>query len=470
MILQLTFSFVLLATIALVQAVPFANSKNNISKPAAAVVKQVSPDVFSCDSTDPVIRAICKEGLSRFNSELSNAGISIDSGNFIFNYDDSADESIPTGHSCTVRAEVQHKHISARISSSSRLDISGNALTEPLAIRVELPVSLQARVEIKQRFGVRLLFGRCSTVGSDSYSLKASVGTVANIVVGFFLNPSLAVMDTGEYALKIEPKVAVMSAISNTKLNFEASGVSPISAVLTHVLGFSSTLLKSATALLNGESVSEIVKRSIPFDFGVPIILGIGSLPQPIETSIWNQILKSQSSRATKAAKGFGEDQEDKLNAIVGRALKLDSDGKRVLIVKKETVDRLRAGTSIADIFESEPASRNPSENCYSALGKLCTSCDYCRQCENEMFRCEKVAEDFFNRYGRFFKAKFVPAVPKVASIPTPKPALGTPKPALGNRTPYDKCVDWAWEECDRCGGRCPVCAVYDFCDAEFGY
>lgn len=460
--LQLTFFFVLLATIALVQALPFANNKHNFSKSAAAIVKQVSPDVFSCDSADPVIRAVCKEGLGKFNSELSKAGISIDSGNFIFNYDDPDDESIPTGHSCTVRAEMQHKHISAKISSSSRLDISGNALTEPLAVRVELPVSLQARVDIKQRFGVRLIFGRCSTVGSDSYSLKASVGTVANIVVGFFLNPSLAVMDTGEYVLKIEPKLAVMSAISNTKLNFEVSGVSPVSGVLTRVLGFSSTVLKSATALLNGESVSEIVLRSIPFDFGVPVLLGIGILPQPIETSIWNQILKR---RATKEAKGFVEDLGDKLSATIGKALKLDSDGKRVLIVKKETVDRLRAGTSISHIFESEPTSRDPSADCYRALGELCTSCDYCRQCEDEEYRCQQISEDFFNRYGRFFKAKFVPAIPKVASISTP-----TPAPRVDNRSPYQKCIDWAYEECDQCGGSCPFCAVYDFCDAQFGY
>lgn len=98
--------------------------------PHPTLARQISADVFTCDSSDALLNAVCQIGLKRINSELEAAGISVNRNGVLFTYNDDEDKRIKTGHSCTVTAQVRHlEKAPALISSSTRLDFSGNSIT-----------------------------------------------------------------------------------------------------------------------------------------------------------------------------------------------------------------------------------------------------------------------------------------------------------------------------------------------------
>lgn len=392
--------------------------------------RQILPSVFSCDSSDPLLQAICKEALKKINAELQSGGISIDRAGLLFNYDDPKDEKIRTGHSCTVTADVKHKRVTARIDRSAGVNLSGNSLTEPLTLRFKLPVTVDARVDVKQRFGTRLIFG-CSNYASDSYSLKATLSTQADAVIGFALNPSLGKVASGDYGLVLEPNVAVLSSLDNFDLDFRVSGVSPITSVLTHIVGFSSTILKSITALFKGDSVSKIIKDSLVFDFGVPIVLGIGALPRPVEDLIWGQLANFAEHIIEKEALGFGADLEDKLNADVRRIFKTDDDGKRTIIVKKEIVQLVAGGAGSSQIFIDPPRKRS-LKACKDPVLRLCAQCRGCPDCVNRLRACDKAEREYNRQYGA---TNLVASKPKIASLPPVSTAPPTTTTTTTTRT-----------------------------------
>jgi hypothetical protein len=66
-------------------------------------------------------------------------------------------------------------------------------------------------------------------------------------------------------------------------------------------------------------------------------------------------VLGLLETEAQKAARGFGPDLETKLKADIARALGLDSEGKRVFVIRKDFLDLIAAFGENADIFLPPP-------------------------------------------------------------------------------------------------------------------
>lgn len=156
------------------------------------VVRPSKPDVrlgailgpamgfLECSQGDAAVRALCRAvGLK---ASAAAGGVRVNSRGLVFAYDDGTSRGVDTGHSCTVTAEIKHTHAEARLLADASLDFSGGSLlssaSDPVLFVAELPVEFAARVEVKQRFGTRLL-GKCLNVGSDSFRLGGAVTTTA---------------------------------------------------------------------------------------------------------------------------------------------------------------------------------------------------------------------------------------------------------------------------------------------------
>lgn len=347
----------------------------------------IQPGIINCETGSQEIRALCKMALDRVNSELDARGITIDNDGILFELNDPTDRAIDTGHSCTVRAEQRNAYYSARFKRSASLDVSGNSLTRPLAIKLSLPVEYSATIDVNQTYGYRVL-GSCNKSGSDSYSLRGSLATTADVVLGLDLNPTFGLRDNGDYAITIEPKVAVATALRDTNLNLRASGVSPLTPVVTFVHGFNSTVAKSITALFSGDSVSSIVKGSVAWDFGAPILLGIGALPRPLEDAVFNLIESRAEREIERSAARFGPGLQGVLQQKLNEALKLEN-GKRVIIVRKDFFEKLNGGAAPSSLFVEVWRPQNPRPSCEKRAMERCrndpSSCEaLSRQCYAE--------------------------------------------------------------------------------------
>ncbi|MGK3965102.1 hypothetical protein WMF38_13075 [Sorangium sp. So ce118] len=355
----------------------------------------IDPGIINCDTGPQEVRTLCAMALNRLNSEIDARGITIDSEGILFALDDPTDRKIDTGHACTVRAEQRHAYYTARLKNSARLDITGDSLTRPLAVKLSLPVEYSAKIDVNQRFGYMIL-GSCNKSGSDSYSLRGSLATTADIVLGLDLNPTFGIRDNGDYAITLQPKVAVATALRDTNLDLRVSGVSPVTPVVTFVTGFSSTVARSVTALFSGDSVSRIVEGSAAWDFGVPLLLGVGALPRPLEDAVFGLIESRGAREIERSAARFGPGLQEALQQKLNAALRLE-DGKRVLIVRRDFLQQLNLGATPSSQFVEVWRPQNPRASCDARAGEQCRN-DGAR-CEALYRQCYQEEQDYLRMY-----------------------------------------------------------------------
>lgn len=388
----------------------------------------ISSDVLDCESASAEARLLCELALARINSELDQRGISIDSEGVLFSFEDPTNRKIDTGHSCTVQAEVKHQTAEVRFKSGAQLDVSGNSLSRPLALKVQLPVGLSAEVDVKQTFGTRIL-GSCNDYASDSYTFRGNLATTANVLVGLSLNPTFGRTQAGDYAIVLRPKVAVGASLDQLDIDFRVSGVSPITPAWTFVTGFGSTMARSTTALFSGDNVKRIVESTAAWDFGMPLLLGASNLPAPIEEGIFELLDKQAEKEAEREVAKFRGVLETQLQAKLAKALELDATGSRRLIIKREYAALVASLGLSADVFVTVPP--NPSSSCRTAANALCNSCRGCSACVSEQRRCDELSRAYSAQYQASLT---IPSLTPVEPRYTPAPAPVSPgsgQPAL---------------------------------------
>ena len=356
---------------------------------------------------------------------------------------------------------LQSQSFSAKFTTTSALNLEGDSLIEPLALQLNLPVSLAGRLNMLQRFGVRV-FGSCSTKGSDHFSFLGSLSTTAKLLVGLHLNPSLGHIESGDYALVIEPRVAVISSLDDTDIKFRVSGASPIAAVYTAVTGLTSTFLKSLTKLLTGDSATAEFENVFQNDVLYPLVLGVGSLPRPVEEALFERFLKVGEKAVTAAGSKFGDGLEESLRNEVSRALQLDEDGRRTIILKKEAVDLIRLGGVNLDAFVERPP--NPSQECMrtAQVGCIGSRGSLLPGCSEKFARCSQLGQAYTRQYTatglRRSKSRIEAAIearqaPTGANTGSGGSGNGSGGAAIGR----DECIRQANRLCSSCRG-CSQC------------
>ncbi|KXX79366.1 hypothetical protein MMYC01_204700 [Madurella mycetomatis] len=313
------------------------------SKPDLRLGEILDPVIgfLECSKGDATVRALCSVVSHRVSAALAAARIRVDRSGILFVYDDPADRKIDTGHSCTVTASVQHTHADAKLLADASLDFSGNplAVSDPALFVAELPVELGARVDVKQRFGTRVL-GSCASLGSDSFVVSGGLQTRARVAILFTFAPALVRTDAGgDYVFTIRPIVKVAAQLENTDIDFNISGVSFLSGLLTAVLGGTSSVFKAVTHLLKGDSLGSVwadIKRSV-IDAAVG---GVLSIPFDLLDNVVELLAQSYvDEKQGSVAQEYSGELEKRLRTLVSNALGLDANGERNFVIRKEVVD-----------------------------------------------------------------------------------------------------------------------------------
>eukprot|EP00892_Ulva_mutabilis_P000611 jgi/Ulvmu1/10550/UM065_0004.1 len=323
----------LLAVVALLLQLP-ANAQDSVA--------------FTCDGPPGEQNQACMLILQRINDDLTKEAVSISKDSIMYTYEDPKPEKINTGHSCSSTAQVRSKTATAKIGTDIDLDLSGDALSDPFMLKLEVPVDISASVRIKQRFGVRI-FGSCSNTASDSYTFKGSASTRAKVAVVVDLDPTFAKTSEGNYQVSIDPQVAVAADLEDVDLNLKVSGVSPLNAVATFIHGFSSTLARATTAIFTGDSVLQVFKDTVAFDIGVPV--GLSVLGDPAGDIVLGIIEKRLEREAQRKAQGFALELETSLMQKVRAALGVTGRGKRTFVISKDYLHIVAGGGALEDIL-----------------------------------------------------------------------------------------------------------------------
>lgn len=308
---------------------------------------------FDCAQADASKQQLCRLIRAKVDAELRQANLSIDAGGILSNFDSGQHIGIDTGHSCTVTAKITRRRSTTLLGSGASLDFHGDSVSDPLLIAMELPVTLSMHYDLQQEFGSRFL-GKCHGVGSDSYSASGTINTRAQLAVVFTLGPSLRTNADGDLVLTLHPILRVSSNVVDTNVSLQTSGISPISGVATALLGGPSTLLKALTALVKGDSVRAVFSEAGAItDLVNPVVLTL--LSGPLQGPTLELAKTLVEPRATRQAGEYVQALEQRLTDAITNALKLDRNGDRVFVIRKEFAELLAASGEGADLFLPTP-------------------------------------------------------------------------------------------------------------------
>lgn len=302
--------------------------------------RQISPDVFKCDFGGGATKVICSAAIWIVNGQLKNYGITINRDNVLFDYVDGTDIDVDTGSRCNT-ARITQTAFKATITTDTGLELGGDFFTEPLAVFTRLSVRLDGRADVTQRFAVRL-FRRCRTVTKDDYRLVGSLDTVSDIGVSFWLDPTVEVLPSGDVSITIEPKLSILFSLENDNLSFSARGVSLVNRVLSTLTFNKLSIYSSIIRIFHGDSLKSVFQNFVRqqlFGIGTFVLYRLDRLPGPFRDLVFGTVQKIADRKAQKAAAGFRDDLEDKLNRDIRNALGVGSDGKKTFTVSKNILD-----------------------------------------------------------------------------------------------------------------------------------
>ena len=365
---------------------PLANAQSLIavrpSTPDLRLSQILNPILgfLECSKGDATVQALCRVISLKVSAALSAANIRVDSSGILFYYDDGTHSKIDTGHSCTVTAEITNTHAEAKLLSAASLDFSGNPLSvsDPSLFVAELPVEVSARIDVKQKFGTRILTG-CTNLGSDSFKLTGGVQTTAKVAILFTFAPALVRTDaSGNYIFTIRPITKVAAELGRTDINFNISGVSFLNGLITAVLGGTSSIFKAVTNILKGESLKKVwanIKQHV-IDVAVG---GLLSTPFDLLDDVVELLAQAYvDEKKNGLATSYSGELEKKLRGLVAGALGLDANGERQFVIRREFIELISQFGEGVDVFLPDKPAGYCVGDAECSDGKFCNGAERC--------------------------------------------------------------------------------------------
>jgi len=300
-------------------------------------------DFLDCNTNDSAIQIICNDIQEIVNRELAQANLELQNGGLLYTQTENGKRVLEGG--CTSRTELTSLTAQVKLRSSTSLNLSGNAISQPAMFMAELPVQASVNARLKTRYGLRF-FGGCSQGATDSFRVSgnaygnAKVGVLLSLEPKFINSPSL-----GQYIIQIKPIVNVSASVDARVTNVRLRGANPILGLLGTITGFASGLLQSAEENILGSGNFERAYNSIPEeslrDIGLGLVFTfLGGLEEVQNLNgNFDGVLSSffLTPIANNLAQEAIEDQnleqvERDLEADIKRALKLDENGERFFV------------------------------------------------------------------------------------------------------------------------------------------
>lgn len=292
--------------------------------------------------------AIWKVVVREVNRRLNEKGISFSNGDVVFRQEPIiAPQRVNTGHSCTHQAWIEGSHAEVRFASSASLTFDGNSAGEPQLLMLSLPVSVYARIGLKETWGNRLAFGNCNNHAEDNYYGDFSINTTIRQLMALSLQPALLSERTpqGDYQIKIKPIFTVAGQLENFNAQFGVHNRDNFfSAFMTFLSGTASFLGEGGLALyrFDANAFVDALKTS-----GIDLAQVAGSVFLGLDGDVLGidsvEKIAGQlaETRIKREFNGLTHRFEEETYQKIASALKLDANGERVFVVRREVLEVL---------------------------------------------------------------------------------------------------------------------------------
>jgi hypothetical protein len=325
-----------------------------ISLPSYAITigEIVNPaeEFLECKDLQWYEKVVCEIAAEKFYGELNSRGISLSNGAVLFTLSPMVTpRKVDTGHSCTHKMWIQDNYLNGHLASSGTLDLKGNSLSEPLILYTDLPIDMSAVINLKEQWGNRIWFGGCNKHASDTYKAKADISTNITTRILVSLEPKLDILENGDYLITIAPISNVRFSLPEVDFDYRFSGRSPFNGLLTlmsnDLLFFGPIALTFTIfeAAVEGDSIGDELEQKLK-TAGADLVLGsfqtISELDVPLLVDeLEDMVQEAALDKIYGAAEGFEMQLQKSIDAEIARALNLDSQGKREILIPKEKID-----------------------------------------------------------------------------------------------------------------------------------
>lgn len=326
---------------------------------------------LDCTDEDIRINAICQELKTTINSKLQDANLKISNGSIIYSANPSYPYKKVHGH-CSTQLYLRGGYFTVKANENSEIKLTGNAVSEPLILLIDIDAKIITRANIKLEYGNTLAFGSCNDYASDSGYVNGYANTNVRVISAFSLEPELLGMDSnGDYLVKISPQLKLVPEIENFELqDISVHGINDLVATTIGIISGYSELFyidlgNSITNWILGESLTNNL-TSAGLDFltehlAIPTILLIerfGGIEDfdgrelgidfDTRTEIARQVAE-YNSKLDKLFNGF----EENANSVISEKLNLDSNGSRIFRVPGHLVPNSTGKTVVELTFRN---------------------------------------------------------------------------------------------------------------------
>lgn len=257
---------------------------------------------------------------------------------------------VNTGHTCSHRAWLRDNYARIGLSTSSKLDLSGDLISKPLTLAANLPVSLYTKVNFKEKWGVTYYTIRCSgwkcrkkrkcaTIADDSYYADLSASTTAKMLFSVNLQPQFGELPNGNYFIKVKPVAFVNISLDNYDANFRLHGKNSLFAALGSILTTTSSASQLFTDwLTNSPSADSRDQLYQDIGYGVLSTLDVAYSTSTFSNqgSLYERWVNDEiDKRPPLGVENVDRQLENKINRSIASTLDLDANGERVWVIDK---------------------------------------------------------------------------------------------------------------------------------------
>lgn len=288
--------------------------------------------ILKCNTGRVFEDSLCLALKKRIQPLIGVSELSVNTGDLLFKYTESEVVPIDTGNNCEYTANITHLQASAKFLESARINIELNDLSYPIMYMHSLPVEILVDATVEVTTGVKLLGYCVKNPVVDEFFAHGALSTTSHLGLYFEVNPKLSRALNGDYVASIQPRIEVLSALEDTNVKYDLSGVNIFTGAYIALMGSTTTLFNGINNFSDAGTVNMIFQDAL-IDIGVGMALTSEAMGGPVDFYVDKTIEALAAQEVSKSNDNFTQSLENQLQNGLQQGLSLDQYGRLIFAV-----------------------------------------------------------------------------------------------------------------------------------------